>query len=350
LEPGESFVAYYWDIESGMLPPEQRGLGPQEMYEALGVPVPRDGGLQDLVERAEDLEVTHAVAERSDRLARAMLTSLTVEHQLERLGVEVIYANEPVGGSESGRLRNRRYSQVDAEVYRTVLMEMSMGGQYQHAFQGWNHGYAPYPYITVIDENAPAPREGRFGRTRPKHKLARHPDPRRFEAAAELCRLRREEHLKAADIITILQADPERYPVEDRWTHNLVESLIANPKLTGYQVYNRKANRTGRAGTSRLNPISAWVWSPGIVHPAVLSLEEWKAAQQVTAALRAGSGQGGSLPRILAAADQLGLTVTEVERSATHTAYRIGGRVVALPTPVPDEIVQQVVDEMGSTR
>ncbi len=126
LEEGEEFVAFYWDVESGMLAPEQRGLGPREMYEALAVPVPRDGGLQDLLERVETLGVTHALAERSDRVARAMLTSLTVEHELERLGVEVVYANEPTGGTESGRLRSRRYGQVDAEVYRATMLEMSM--------------------------------------------------------------------------------------------------------------------------------------------------------------------------------------------------------------------------------
>ncbi|MFJ8676770.1 recombinase family protein [Streptomyces sp. NPDC093589] len=347
LEPGEEFVAFYWDVESGMLPPEMRGLGPQEMYDALSVPTPRDGGLQDLVDRAEHLGVTHVLAERSDRVARAMLTTLTVEHQLQQAGVEVVYANEPVGGTESGRLRARRSSQVDAEIYRTTLMEMSTGGQIQHAINGWNHGYPPYPYVAVIDENAPAQERGRFGVNRPKRKLEPHPDSRRFEAARELCRLRREEHLKAADIIAILAAEPDRYPIEDRWTHNRVEGLLANPKLTGYQVYNRKASRTGREGFSRLNPVSKWVWSPEVVHEPVISLQEWKQAQEVTAGLRAGQG-GGPLLRIRAAARQLGLTVTAVRSSDTHTLYQIGGRQVVLPTPIPDMVVQQVIEDMGS--
>ncbi|MFI9052486.1 recombinase family protein [Streptomyces sp. NPDC053427] len=347
LEPGEEFVAYFWDVESGMLPPELRGLGPQEMYDALAVPTRRDGGLQDLVDRAEQLEVTHVLAERSDRVARAMLTSLTVEHELERAGVEVVYANEPTGGTESGRLRTRRYSQVDAEVYRANLMEMSMGGQIQHAINGWNHGYPAYPYIAVIDENAPVREKGRFGAERPRKKLAPHPDSRRFDAARELCRLRREEHLRAADIIAILESEPAQYPISGRWTHGLVEGLIANPKLTGHQVYNRKSPRTGRAGFSKLNPVSKWVWSPEVVHKAVVSVQEWKQAQEVTAGLRAGA-EGGSLLRIRAAARRLGLTVTAVSSNDTHTLYRIGGRQVALPTPIPDMVVQQVIEDMGS--
>ncbi|MFD7829378.1 recombinase family protein [Streptomyces sp. MJM8645] len=350
LEAGEEFVAYFWDVESGMLAPELRGLGPQAMYDALNVPTPRDGGLQDLVDRAGDLGITHALAERSDRVARAMLTSLSVEHELQKAGVEVVYANEPVGGTESGRLRTRRYGQVDAELYRTAMMEMSMGGQVQHAIAGWNHGAPPYPYVAVVDLDAPVPEKGRLGVAREKKKLAPHPDLRRFDAARELCRLRREEHLKAADIIAILEAEPDRYPMIDRrWTHSLVEGLIANPKLSGYQVYNRKASRTGKAGFSRWNAISEWVWSPEIVHEPVVSLLEWKQAQQVTAGLRAGAGAGGPLLRIRAAARRLGLTVTMVSSSGTHTLYQIGSRKVVLPTPIPDALVQQVIDGMGST-
>ncbi len=346
LEPDEEFAAYFWDVESGMLPPELRGLGPQEMYDALGVPVRRDGGMQDLVDRAADLGITHVLAERSDRLARAMLTSLTVEHGLKKIGVEVVYANEPTGGTESGRLRTRRYSQVEAELYRANMMEMSTGGQVQHAVQGWNHGHPPYPYIAVVDENAPQPRQARYGMTRPKKRLAPHPDPRRFPAAAELCRLRREEHLKAADIIKVLAADPERFPAATRWTHNLVEGLISNPKLTGHQVYNRKATRTGQQGASRLNPMSLWVWSPAVTHEPVVSLQEWKQAQKVTEALRATASGEAPMLLIRDAAARLGLTLTAVHSNGTHTAYRIGTRELVLPDPVPAVIAQQVVADM----
>ncbi|MFI1225984.1 MULTISPECIES: recombinase family protein [unclassified Streptomyces] len=345
LEEGEEFVGFYWDVESGMLPPESRGLAPQEMYDALRVPTRRDGGLQDLLNHAEPMGITHVLAERADRVARAMLTSLNTEHQLQKTGVEVVYANEPQGGTESGRLRTRRYGQVEAEVYRTVMLEMSMGGQFQHALGGWNHGYPPYPYVAVVDENAPPPPRGRFGEARPKKKLAPHPDPRRFDASRELCRLRREEHLKSGDIIATLSADPERYPIEGRWTYNLVEGLIANPKLTGYQVYNRKASRTGRPGFSQWNPISKWVWSPGPVHEPVVSLKEWKHAQEVTAGLRAGT-EGGPLLRIQATARRQGLTVTKVDSTSSHTLYRIGTRQVVLPTPIPDAVAQQIIEDL----
>ncbi|MCX5103561.1 MULTISPECIES: recombinase family protein [unclassified Streptomyces] len=350
LLPDEKFIAYFWDVESGMLAPELRGLGPQEMYDALNVSVPRHGGLQDLLDRAEMLGVTHVVAERSDRVARIMLASLIVEHDLGQLGVEVVYANEPIGGTASGQLRSRRGAQVDAELFRVALMEMSMGGQIQHAAQGWNHGYPPYPYIALIDEDAPVRDKGRFGMGRPKKKLAPHPDGRRFATARELCRLRREEQLCSRDIIEILATDPEQYPIENRWTHQRVEGLIANPKLTGHQVYNRKAARTGRPGFSRLNPISEWVWSPTVVHEPVVSLEEWKTAQEVTAGLRADAEGDGPMLRIRAAARRLGFTVTLVRSSGTHSLYRIGHQQIVLPTPTPATIVQQIVADLESAR
>ncbi|MER5883076.1 recombinase family protein [Streptomyces sp. NPDC001941] len=344
LEAGEEFAAYFWDVESGMLPPELRGLGDLEMYDSLGVSTPRDGGLQDLIEQADPLGLTHVLAERSDRVARAMLTSLTVEHQLERLGVEVIYANEPVGGTKSGWLRNRRYGQAEAEIYLTVMKEMSAGGQVQHAVQGYNHGYPPYPYIAVVDESAPV-RSGRFG-GRPKRRLVRHPDDRRFDTAKELCRLRREEHLSTGQIIAVLSSDPERYPTETPWTYNRVDGLIANPKLSGYQVYNRKASRTGRPGYSRANPLSKWEWSPQPVHEAVVTIEEWAEAQKVTADMRADRSTGGAIARIRAAAEERGLTFVRVRASDSHTLYRIGSHQVVLPNPIPSMIVKQVIDGM----
>ncbi|MFD9793740.1 recombinase family protein [Streptomyces sp. NPDC059070] len=341
LEEGEEFTGYYWDVESGMLAPEQRSLAPQEMYEALAVPVPRDGGLQDLVERAEPLGITHVVAERADRVARAMLTSLNVEHALERAGTTVIYANEPTGGTESGRLRTRRYSQVDSEIYRAVLMEMSTGGQIQHAVQGYNHGVPPYPYVAEIDESAPVRAEGRFGRQRPKRRLVPHPDARRFDAAGELHRLRREEHLKTSEIIRALSAEPDRYPHERGWTYALVDGLLANPKLTGHQVYNRKAARTGPGGVPRPNPIAAWSWSPGIVHEPVITVEQWREAQEVTSMLR-----GTPMTRLRAAAGRLGYTVTEVSSNGAHTVYRIGDRQIVLPASLPDVLVRQVIRDL----
>lgn len=347
LEQGEKFVAYFWDVESGMLPPELRGLGTSEAYEEMRIPTRRDGGLQDLLQKASGLRITHVIAERSDRVARAMLTSLTVEHELRSVGVDVVYANEPVGGTESGRLRARLYSQADAEIYRTVMVEMSTGGQIQHTLGGWNHGVPPYPYVAVVDENAPAPKSRRFGPQRPKRKLVPHPDSRRFKAAQELVRLRREERLKTGDIIGVLSSYPDLYPVENRWTHKLVDGLLSNPKLTGYQVYNRRANRTSRPGLSRWNPISEWIWSPEMVHEPVMTVQEWAEVQVITDGLRRSAVSG--MARVREASKDLGLVVTKENESDSHTLYRIGTRRMVLPRgELPDVVVDQVIEDLRS--
>ncbi|WP_160051306.1 recombinase family protein [Nocardiopsis sp. FR26] len=341
LQDGEQFVAHFYDVESGMLPPELRGLGTTEMYDTLAVPVPRDGGLQELLDQAEHRGITHVIAERSDRVARAMLTSLTVEHELEKLGVEVVYANEPVGGTKTGQLRTRRYSQVDAEVYRYALLEMSMGGQVQHTTNGWNHGRPPYPYIAVVDENAP-PQPERFGPRRPKKKLAFHPDERRQVAAAELFRLRLKERMRGEDIAFFCNSRPDLYPVDGEWTIQRVEGLLANPKLTGYQVYNRKASRTGGG---RINPISEWVWSPREVHPRIITIQEWAATQEVTANLK--NRADGGISRVREPARTRGWGVRTVRSSDTHVMYRAGGHEFTVPRgPLPDELADRIIADV----
>src|SRR5262249_27792737 len=50
LLPGMVVVAHYWDIESGAKELVERGYG--RAHELFDVPVPRDGGLQDLLREA----------------------------------------------------------------------------------------------------------------------------------------------------------------------------------------------------------------------------------------------------------------------------------------------------------
>ncbi|MFJ5780432.1 recombinase family protein [Streptomyces sp. NPDC093094] len=132
---------------------------------------------------------------------------------------------------------------------------------------------------------------------------------------------------------------------EGRWTVNRVQGLLADPKLTGYQVHNRKATPTGRPGISKLHPLSEWIWSPRITHEPVISVDEWKAAQEVTAGLKAGAQQYVSLQRLREEMHGLGLSVTAVSSNGTHTLYRIGERQVVLPDPIPAQVIRQVAED-----
>ena len=120
LELGDSFDRHYWDVESGYLELGERSQHRDEYYSELNVPVPRDGGLSELLEEAERGVVTRVIGERSDRAARNMLASLTVESCLARWGVELLYATEPPedesapGFMTANRLRLRRGTEKTA--------------------------------------------------------------------------------------------------------------------------------------------------------------------------------------------------------------------------------------------
>jgi hypothetical protein len=263
---------------------------------------------------------------------------------MERRGVQVVYANEPTGGTESGRLRTRRYGQVEAEIYRTTLMEMSMGGQVEHAVNRWNHGHPPYPHVAVLDESAPRQERGRFGPARPKKKLAPHPDTRRFDAAGEIHRLRREEHLKTPDIVAALAAEPDRYPIGKRWTRQPRERPDRQPevdRLHGLQPESRP-HRPGRRVPAETD-----------LGVDLVAADHTRTRHQLRRAEGRPAGHGGaqgrsggyvSLQGLRAAARRLGLTVTPVRSGSTHTVYLVGEQQVVLPNPVPDALVQQIVD------
>jgi hypothetical protein len=89
--------------------------------------------------------------------------------------------------------------------------------------------------------------------------------------------------------------DRERNPhrTGEAWTLRTVSEILANPKYTGRQVWNRQ--RTDHDGTGpasrqqrstakrRWNPRSEWIVSRDIVHPPLVSEENFVAAQNVRA-------------------------------------------------------------------
>ncbi|WP_431929882.1 recombinase family protein [Nonomuraea jabiensis] len=347
LEPGEVFAAHFWDVESGMLGLDERSQASAEDYARLGVPVPRDGGLRELLEWADRGEIDRVACERIGRVARDTLASLQVEHYLKARGVSLECANEPRGGGmTSGQLELRRNAQVRAEIYRHELMEQSMRGQRQHAANGYRHGQPCYGYIAVVDPDAP-PAANRFGGGRPKMRLALHPDQRRADTVAEVFRLRRNHRLGNGEIARELAAHLDRHPLDDGqvlWVARRVGRMLAQPKYSGYQVFNRRAARTGR---DRSNPITDWVWSREQAHPAIVTLQEWYETQLVTARMRERQAPGWD--RVNAAAAQRGIRLTTVRESDTHVLYEVGGRQFVLPrADLPAAVADEVIAFLGA--
>lgn len=58
-----------------------------------------------------------------------------------------------------------------------------------------------------------------------------------------------------------------------------MRDVLTNPKHTGHMVWNRHARKSG---SNRANPVSAWIWSPEPVHEALVSLETFIAAQEIS--------------------------------------------------------------------
>ncbi|MGW2219618.1 recombinase family protein [Nonomuraea sp. NPDC001684] len=347
LEPGEVFVAHYWDVESGMLGLDERSQGSTEDYARLGVPVPRDGGLRELLESVERGELDRVVCERISRVARDTLSSLQIEHHLAARGVPIECANEPRGGMTTGRLELRRTAQVRAEIYRHEVMEQSMRGQRQHAANGYRHGQPCYGYIAVVDPDAP-PAPNRFGGGRPKMRLALHPDQRRADTVHEMFRLRRDEQLEDGEIAELLVGGLDRHPLAEgqvMWNARRVRRTLTQPKYTGYQVFNRCAARTNH---HRINPITDWVWSRGIAHPVIVPIEQWHETQLVTARMRERRVSGWD--RLHAAAAQHGVELTKVRQTESHVLYEAAGHRFVLPHgDLPAALTDEVLAilEMG---
>jgi site-specific DNA recombinase len=102
------------------------------------------------------------------------------------------------------------------------------------------------------------------------------------------------------------QADRQRNPHRHRgmWTVHTVASILANPRYTGRQVWNRQStnptDRPGRVGrrraVQRWNPSHEWVISKMITHPPLVSEHDFVAVQAVRAARATQNGHTRRYP------------------------------------------------------
>jgi site-specific DNA recombinase len=87
-------------------------------------------------------------------------------------------------------------------------------------------------------------------------------------------------------------ADPERnsHRSGEAWTLRTVAAILANPRYTGRQVWNRQgrdhdaAPGKRRGPVHRWNPVQDWVISKQIVHPPLVTEQDFVAAQAIRAA------------------------------------------------------------------
>ena len=291
-------VAHYYDVESGRKDLEARGRG--SGHEKFAIPIPRDGGIQDLLEAATrpDRPFAVVICESIERVARRTYFGTKIEYELERCGVALCAADEPMnpasGHRRSTMMLTRRVKQAVAEWYVLQLLELSWDGTVEHTHQGWNIGKPPYGYIA---EPIPHPVPARRAEGRTKHRLAPHPIhgpvvTRIFEMRISF---RVGYDAIADELNRDLKLNPPPEPTREwkrvgRWTGSAIREILTNPKYTGYMVYNRRATKAG----GRVNPPEEWIWSSQPVHPALVSLEQFQAARLVARAKnRSGGAQQG---------------------------------------------------------
>ncbi|WP_025620596.1 recombinase family protein [Salinispora cortesiana] len=154
-------------------------------------------------------------------------------------------------------------------------------------------GRPPYGYRLVDAGPHPNTAHARWGRRRQRFE----PDP----ATAEHVRWMFAQRLDGQSLASIARAlndagipcpsgiDPNRNPHRrgDRWTLRTVAAILANPRYTGRQVWNRQPAQTdtGRPEGEpvRRNPTVDWVVSKQRAHTALVSEQDFVATQAIRA-------------------------------------------------------------------
>ena len=297
-------VAYFTDVESGRMELADRGQG-TNVHQRYGVPVPRDGGITDLLEEAADpgRRFDVVICESISRVARRAFEGLSVERELERHEVVLFAANEPitVSGSRAQRILQRRINQAVAEYEVLQTLELSWSGLCTHVRDGWNIGKPPYGYRAATVRH-PNPAKAARGHT----KMRLEPDPATAATVTQIAAWRYYEGLGYDAIAERLNADPDRYPpptpvggahrARRAWGKSSVYEILKNPKYTGYQVFNRRASRSGHG---KVNDPAKWVWSTQPTHEPLIAkwmYDESAPAPRPVAASRDATGANNPPP------------------------------------------------------
>jgi site-specific DNA recombinase len=219
------------------------------------------------------------ICEDIERSGRDTFNALKLEKKLARQGIPVFATDEPIviDGVNATTVLVRRVKQGVAEWFRLQLKEKTWKGLAEHALDGWNIGPAPYGYRP---DRVPHPVPVKASQGRTKTRLAL--DPARAPVVEQIFTWRVVHKLGMPTIAAKLNADPARYPAPGPrgWTTQTVYAILGNPKYTGHMVYGRVRTRNGRRVTV---PQDQWLWSPALVHPAIIDRATWEEAQQIGA-------------------------------------------------------------------
>jgi site-specific DNA recombinase len=282
-EAGGRIVAHFYDVESGAMSLDARGSG--KGLARFDIPIPRDGGLVDLIEEASSTGFDAVVCESINRLSRNPSVTFRVEEQLADGGVRLWAIDEPFEES-FGSIVLRHVNVGLARGYLHELKVKSRQGIETAARQGRHAGgKALYGYRFAEHEH-PNPHKAEQGLKVKTLEL----DP----VTASVVRMIFHDYvvngLTITDIERKLNCDLQRYPPPQSpdpkrrtgmWGRSSVWEILHNPKYTGYQVWNRRQRKRG----GKINSPDKWIWSEELAHEPLVSREMFDRAN-VTAIKR----------------------------------------------------------------
>jgi site-specific DNA recombinase len=166
------------------------------------------------------------------------------------------------------------------------------------------------PYSYRLTDAGPHPNKAHAAWGRRAHRLEPDPDTERVVrwmfaqrlAGHSMARIARA--LNDAGVPCPSAADPARNPHRTgaSWTLRTVASILANPRYTGRQVWNRQRTdldladpadiSMGHRPVQRWNLPDGWIISARLAHPPLVSEADFIAAQQVRAARGPAPGSG----------------------------------------------------------
>ena len=317
LPANSEIVRHYWDIESGRKSIEERGKGADgSLY---GVPVPRDGGVTELLADARRGLFDAVIVECIDRLSRKTADSTAVEKELELLDIGLFASDEPMT-SDATAILTRRVKQGVAEWYVRDLIEKSRRGMEESVRQGWHTGgRAPYGYMLEAHTH-PNPNKAREGKR--KHRLII--DPVRAAVVLMIFEDYCLRFLGLGEICEKLNRNLDRFPppipnrkddhgLPPTWSRSVLHGILRNPKYTGFNVWGRHDKRKGRP---LMRPRDQWVWSPTPTHEAIVSRELFETVEERSLGKR-NSIKAGAIVRVQKSPD----------RPSTGRVYTLRGRV-----------------------
>jgi DNA invertase Pin-like site-specific DNA recombinase len=189
-----------------------------------------------------------------------------------------------MGKGERNRIKTRVRTAMNAQV--------AIDGKYQG-------GRPPYGYR--LADAGPHPNPAKAADGRRLHVLEPHPDyaPVVQRIFADFLAGQGIKAIATAltheGIPSPSAADPERNrhrtAGHGAWGQSAVRAILKNPRYTGYEVWARQRKdevlldiddvAAGHVTKQRWNPEEAWQWSREPAHPALVSRDDWEAAQNV---------------------------------------------------------------------